>query len=202
MAHTTIMITVSSPSGTGKTTLCRRLLDDHPSLRYSVSTTTRAPRGAEVDGVDYHFVSDETFRAMIDAGAFVEWAPVHGHLYGTTHAAIEACRREGADLLFDVDYRGSWKIKQAYPETVTVLLLPPSMAELERRIRGRALDSDDQVALRLRNAREEIARFAQFDYIIVNDDVDAAYDRLESVYVAERCRGHRGAEAALRLIEP
>lgn len=195
-----LLISISSPSGTGKTTLCRRLLDAARSLRFSVSTTTRPRRGSEVDGQDYHFVTDDQFDQMVEAGEFVEWEEVHGHRYGTSRAEIERRREAGFGLLFDIDYRGSRRLKQAYPEAISLFLLPPSMAELERRIRGRGDVSEEQIQLRLNNAREEIRHHRQFDYIVVNDHVDRAFTDIEGIWRAERCRADRQAEAALRLL--
>lgn len=198
-----LLIALSSPSGTGKTTLCRRLLTDLPSLGFSISTTTRTPRPGEVDGVAYHFVTHEHFQSMIDEDAFVEWADVHGQRYGTTRDEIESRRLDGhgGSILFDVDYRGSRQIKAAYPEAINIFLLPPSMAELERRIRSRGTESEEQVELRLRNAKQEIEHSRQFDYIVVNDDLDSAYEKLKGIVLAEGCREALQRDATRALLE-
>ncbi len=200
MADPFLLLVISSPSGAGKTTLCRKLLAEFTTLRFSVSTTTRPKRPNETDGVDYHFVSRERFQELVDQGAFVEWAEVHGHRYGTSMDQIEVSRANRAGIVFDVDYQGSGKIKRAYPEAVTIFLLPPSMAELERRIKGRGVDSDEQVRLRLQNAVNEIKHFEDFDYIVVNDEIDKAYERLRSIVLAEGCRAPRQRQAALGLL--
>lgn len=198
-----VLLTISSPSGAGKSTLCQKLLADFPTFRFSVSTTTRSKREGEVDGIHYHFVKAEQFKAMVDAGEFVEWEEVHGHRYGTTHQEITSKPATGIEggILFDVDYRGSQQIKAAYPETLTVFILPPSMEELERRIRGRGTDAEAQIALRMGNARHEMEHFRQFEYIVINDDVDRAYERLRSIVLAEGCRRRWQEPAALRLLE-
>ena len=188
MTEPFVMIALASPSGTGKTTLCRRLRQEFQTLFFSVSTTTRAPRPTERDGEDYHFVDDQTFDRMVTEGAFVEWAEVHGHRYGTSHEEIARGRAAGRSLLFDVDWRGAMALKRAYPETVTVFLLPPSMEELERRIRGRGDVVEAEMRLRLANAREEIGQAHRFDYIVVNDVLERAYDQLRAIFVAARCR--------------
>lgn len=195
-----LLVVISSPSGAGKTTLCRRLLEEFPELRFSVSTTTRPRRGTEVDGKDYYFVSHERFREMIGAGDFVEWAEVHGNYYGTALDQIEVSRTTRGGIVFDVDYQGAAAIKRAYDEAVTIFLLPPSMPELERRIRQRATESEEQLRLRLENARREIEHFEEFDFIVVNDDLDDAYDQLRSVVRAARCRPAYRRHAALALI--
>jgi len=186
-----LLLVISSPSGAGKTTLCRRLLRELPSLRFSVSTTTRPIRPGEVDGVDYRFVTHGRFREMIEAEAFIEWAHVHGHLYGTARDQVESPPAGAGGILFDVDVQGAARIKSTYPEATTVFLLPPCMRELERRIRTRGTESDEQVGLRLANARGEIARFEEFEYLVVNDDLERGYDRLRSIVVAAGClTGH------------
>jgi guanylate kinase len=194
-----LLILVSSPSGAGKTTLCQRLLAEFPELHFSVSTTTRPMRGGEVDGVDYHFVDDAEFDRLVAANAFVEWAGVHGRRYGTTWAEVETRRSQGG-VLFDVDVQGARQIKSRYPETATILILPPSMEELERRIRGRGLDAEEQVVLRLANARREVESWPQFDFLVVNDDVDRAFDLMRSIVLAEASRREHRAEDALKLL--
>jgi guanylate kinase len=201
MIESSRLIIISSPSGAGKSTLCRKLLDENKDLRYSISTTTRAPRSSEADGVHYHFVSDERFKAMIAESAFAEWAEVHGRFYGTSHEEIRQSRASGTSLLLDIDIQGAAQIKAAYPDTITVFLLPPSMEELERRIRARGENTEAQIALRLRNATREIEHHAFFTYLVVNDDLEAAYDELRSIFIAEGCRTERRRDLAAALLE-
>jgi len=185
-----LLLILSAPSGTGKTTLARRLVAAHPGARFSVSYTTRAPRGEEKDGEDYHFVSAEKFREMAAQGAFVEWAQVHGHQYGTPRSAIDP----GAALVvFDIDVQGGEMIKRQHDDAVRALILPPSLAELERRLRARSTDDDATVRRRLHAAQIEIrlARAAGYEYWVVNDDLERAYGDLEAIVRAEGCKAGR-----------
>lgn len=186
-----LLLILSAPSGAGKTTLARRLLAAEPSALFSVSYTTRAPRGQERDGVDYCFVDEPAFRAMIAGGDFLEWASVHGHLYGTHRETVEAAR-QGKLVVLDIDVQGGNTIQRKHPEAVSVFILPPSMAELEHRLRGRKTDADDAIRKRLEAARAEIERgLATYDYVVVNDTVDGALQDLRAIVRAERCRsGH------------
>ena len=188
-----LLLILSAPSGTGKTTLARRLVAANPGAIFSVSYTTRAPRGAERDGADYHFVSEEKFEQMIAAGAFVEWARVHGHHYGTPRSVIAEAAARGALALFDIDVQGGEAIKKQHPEAVRALVLPPSLAELERRLRTRSTDDDATVRRRLHAAHLEIrlACSAGYEYWVVNDDLDRAYGDLEAIVRAEGCRAGR-----------
>jgi guanylate kinase len=185
-----LLLILSAPSGTGKTTLARRLVSAHPGALFSVSYTTRAPRAHEKDGVDYHFVSEEKFQQMIDAGEFVEWAHVHGHHYGTPRTSIENAK---GLVVFDIDVQGGETIKKKHPEAVRALILPPSLAELERRLRARSTDDDATVRRRLHAARIEIrlALAAGYEYWVVNDDLERAYGDLEAIVQAEGCRAGR-----------
>jgi guanylate kinase len=176
-------------------------MQEFEELTFSISTTTRAARAGEKNGRDYHFVSATKFDELIKAEAFAEWAPVHGNRYGTTKETIEAARHRGRNLLFDVDYQGAVNLRRAYPdETILCFVLPPSLAELERRIRGRGTESEEQVKLRLANAMQELEQFRSFDYLIVNDDLDQAYDSLHAVYVAEGCRQQRRTDLVPSLL--
>ncbi len=188
-----LLLILSAPSGTGKTTLARRLVAAHPGAVFSVSYTARAPRGGEKEGVDYHFVNEEKFQEMIAAGAFVEWAHVHGHHYGTPRTVIERVQRENVLAVFDIDVQGGEMIKKKHPEAVRALILPPSLAELERRLRARSTDDDATIRRRLHAARIEIrlARLAGYEYWVVNDDIDRAYGDLEAIVRAESCRAGR-----------
>ncbi len=173
---------MSAPSGTGKTTLCTRLLKRHPELRISISTTTRPMRGEEVDGVDYDFTTVEAFKELLAADAFVEWAEVHGKYYGTRISRIDELLDAGSDVLFDVDVQGAESLKRVYGDrAVTLMLMPPSMPELERRLRGRGTDEEETIRVRLGNSRDELARWRTFDHVVVNDDLDKALVDLEAV---------------------
>jgi guanylate kinase len=185
-----LLLILSAPSGTGKTTLARRLVAAHPGAVFSVSYTTRAPRGHEKDGVDYHFVSEERFQQMIGEGAFVEWAKVHGHHYGTPCSSVDDAK---GLVVFDIDVQGGETIKKQHPDAVRALILPPSLAELERRLRARSTDDDATVRRRLHAAQIEmrLARLAGYEYWVVNDDLDRAFGDLEAIVRAEGCRAGR-----------
>ncbi len=197
-----ILLIISSPSGAGKTTLTHRLLQEFPELRFSVSHTTRQPRANEVDGQDYHFVSETAFREVLDQDGFAEWAEVHGNLYGTSVAEIERARANGkAGLLFDVDYQGARQIKEKFPHATGVFILPPSMDELRRRLDGRGSDDQATRDRRFKKAREEIEHYPFFDYMIVNDDLQQALAELRGIVLAEGCRQWRVAAKAERLLK-
>jgi guanylate kinase len=184
----TVLLILSAPSGTGKTTLARRLVLAHPDAIFSVSYTTRAPRGKERDGVDYHFVDEARFARMVAEGAFLEHAEVHGHRYGTPRAVVNEARRRGALAVFDIDVQGGEAIRAQHPEAVRVLILPPSLEELERRLRSRSTDDDATVRRRLEAARREMLRARSYEYWVVNDDLERASGDLEAIVRAERCR--------------
>ena len=187
-----MLLVISSPSGAGKTTLARRLLADSPDLTLSVSATTRKPRPGERDGREYWFVAAEAFRQMAAADAFLEWAEVHEHAYGSPRAPIMAELGAGRDVLFDVDWQGAQAIARAAPEdTVRVFVLPPSMQILAERLHSRAQDAEDVIARRLGRARDEISHWREYDYVIVNDRVEEAYGQLCSIYRAERLKPRR-----------
>jgi len=197
-----LLLILSSPSGAGKTTLSRKLLARFPALRFSVSHTTRKPRGGEIHGSDYHFVTRTQFDTLVENDAFVEWAEVHGNRYGTALSEIDRARTEPdcAGMIFDVDHQGARQIRAKQPDSVAVFILPPSMTELHRRLRGRASESEEVVLRRFQAARIEISHYGLFDYLIVNDDVDTAFRHLEAVVLAERCRRLRRADLAERLL--
>jgi guanylate kinase len=197
-----LLVILSSPSGAGKTTLTRMLLERCPELRFSVSHTTRAPRANEVDGRDYHFVERARFVELADGDAFLEWAEVHGNLYGTSKAEIQRARATAgcAGMIFDIDYQGARQIRSKVDDVVSVFILPPSMAELERRLRGRASETEETLRRRYAIAEREIEHYALFDYVIVNDDVQRAFDELRSIAVAERARRQRRAPLAESLL--
>ena len=182
------LFVVSAPSGAGKTTLCREMRLRLSDLAYSVSVTTRAPRPGEVNGSDFSFVSDAEFRTLRDAGAFAEWAVVHGHFYGTPVRALETALAAGRDVLLDIDTQGAAQLRARYPEAVLVFIVAPSMAELAQRLRERKSDAARDIEHRLGRARDEVALWRQYDYLIVNRDLKEAVEQLEAIIVAERCR--------------
>jgi guanylate kinase len=185
------LVVVSAPSGAGKTTLCHEVRSLVPDLYYSVSYTTRTPRPGEVDGTDFHFVSEAEFVAMRNRDEFAEWATVHGHLYGTPARALEGALGRGLDVLLDIDTHGARQLRQRYPEAVSVFIMAPSMAELEARLRERKSDAAGEIERRLSRAREEIAAWRQYDYLIINRDVKEAVDQLATIIHAERWRTSR-----------
>jgi guanylate kinase len=197
-----LLLILSSPSGAGKTTLTRMLMERCPDLRFSVSHTTRKPRANEVDGRDYHFVDREAFLELIDRGAFLEWAEVHGNLYGTSTAEIDRARADVSctGMIFDIDYQGARQIRAKVADVTSAFILPPSMVELERRLRGRASETEDAVQRRFAVAKREIEHYALFDYVVVNDQVDRAFDELRSIVTAERARRGRRAGLAESLL--
>jgi guanylate kinase len=185
------LFVVSAPSGAGKTTLCRELRLRVPGLAYSISVTTRAPRPGEIDGIDFEFVNEPRFREMIAAGEFAEHAVVHGHLYGTRASTLERALAAGTDVLLDIDTQGAERLKAHAPEAVLIFIVAPSMKDLEQRLRERRSDNETDITRRLWRAREEIALWRRYDYLIVNRDVKEALDQLEAVVVAERTRTSR-----------
>ena len=190
---------VSSPSGAGKTTLTARMLAELSELRFSVSYTTRKPRQNEQNGREYHFVDRAEFLRLIEQGAFLEWAEVHGNLYGTGRA--ELTRNQNArGIIFDIDHQGARQIKSAAPDAVAVFILPPSMAILEQRLRGRASEDEETVQRRFGVALREIEHYGLFDYVLVNEDLEEATKQLVSIFRAEECRRHRAARHAERLL--
>jgi guanylate kinase len=196
-----LLLILSSPSGAGKTTLKSRILNEsHPELRFSVSHTTRQPRASEIDGREYHFVDRPTFLTMVADAQFAEWAEVHGNLYGTSLREIELARASHRGVVFDIDHQGARQIKAKMPDAISVFILPPSMKELERRLRSRASDDEATVQRRLMNARSEIDHYAFFDYLVVNDDLEKAHRTLDGIVVAERAHRSRNARAAERLL--
>jgi guanylate kinase len=184
---------VSAPSGAGKTSLVRALLDAHVGVRLSVSYTTRAPRPGEVDGRDYHFVSRDAFLAMRCAGEFLESAEVYGNLYGTSETWIRGAQAGGDDVLLEIDWQGAAQVRRVFPDAVTIFIAPPSIATLENRLKGRAQDAPEVIARRLSAAREDMSHAAEFAYIIVNDVFEDAVKDLTAVVRAERLRGARQA---------
>jgi guanylate kinase len=193
-------IVVSAPSGSGKSTVLRRVLDELDGIRFSVSHTTRPPRPGEREGVEYHFVERPAFEALRAEGALLEWAEVHGQLYGTARAEYEAAQREGVDLLMDLDVQGAAQVRLRIPEAVTVFILPPSFADLEQRLRGRGQDGEGAIRRRLEAAREEMDLFDSYDHTLINDRLESCVEDLKAVIRAARSRTRGMRQAARRIL--
>jgi guanylate kinase len=182
---------VAAPSGAGKTTLVNRLLQTDTQVRHSISFTTRAPRGDERDGREYHFIDVQRFLAMRERGEFAEWAEVHDNFYGTSRVWLEQRMQEGCDMLLEIDWQGAQQMRRQFPEAVTIFILPPSIAELERRLRARGSDSEDVIARRVAGALGEMRHVAEFDFVIINKDLDVALGELAAAINASRLRFSR-----------
>ncbi len=195
-----LLFIVSAPSGAGKTTLVERLVEQVPHLRMSRSYTSRSARDGETDGVDYNFVTRSKFEAMAAAGEFLEWAQVFGNLYGTGASDTETVLASGHDVVLVIDVQGARKMRARGIDTTTVFVMPPSMAVLEQRLRGRSKDSETEIQRRLQVARDEVAAFAEYDFVVVNDELTSAVDRLRSIVVAERSRLDRMQPSAERIV--
>jgi guanylate kinase len=185
------LVVVSAPSGAGKTTLCTEVRSMLPDLLYSVSYTTRAPRPGEAEGKDFHFVSVTAFRAMVERKEFAEWAVVHDNYYGTASRPLEAALDAGLDILLDIDTQGARQLRTRYPEAISVFIVAPSLAVLERRLSERKSDAPQEIARRMARAREEIAAWREYNYLIINRDLKEAVDQLAGIIQAERCRTGR-----------
>lgn len=186
------LLVLSAPSGGGKSAVLARLLETDPSITYSVSYTTRERRGHEQDGVDYHFVTLKKFNEMIEAEAFYEFANVHGHMYGTSAGAIDDALHKGKDVAMDIDVQGGLNIRKKRPQdSVLIFLMPPSMSILEERLRGRASDNEEAIRLRMKNAEREIEHWNSYDYMLVNEDLDATVAEVRKIVEAERARTTR-----------
>jgi guanylate kinase len=196
-----IILIISAPSGAGKTTLCRALMERFPTMKESISYTTRAPRAGEVHGDDYFFVSRKEFQHMIEVDAFAEWAEVHGNLYGTALATIDEARKNGIDLVLDIDCQGARRLKEQIERCVYVFILPPSMAELRRRLENRSSDAQEVIDLRIERAAEEIREARWYDYIIINDNFESAFEELSSIVVAHSRRTFRMLGQVAKLFD-
>jgi guanylate kinase len=189
IARRGIMLIVSSPSGAGKTTLTRNLLEQEENVSLSISVTTRERRASEIDGVHYHFISKRKFELMRDGGELLEWAEVHGNYYGTPREPVERALEEGRDILFDIDWQGTQQLyERMRDDVVSVFVLPPTAEELKARLERRAEDSPEIIARRLKNAAEEIPHWREYDYVLVNRDLDKSFARLRGILTAERLK--------------
>lgn len=198
------LIVISAPSGSGKSTLVRGLFDrllETPGLVFSVSHTTREPRAGEKDGTDYFFVSKAEFRAMAEAGGFLEYAEVYGNLYGTSREAVEAQLQAGQDVLLDIDVQGAMRVKQSLPSAILIFVLPPSFRVLRERLLKRGLDERDTIERRLRIARQEVVCYSKYDYVIVNEDIGRSLFELQSIISAARCTTDRRRERAEEIVK-
>ncbi len=195
-----LLLVVSSPSGAGKTTLCNMLRKEFPDIGFSVSYTTRTPRPGETDGIDYHFIDQPTFEEMVKQDLFAEWANVHGHLYGTSVAAVKQALEAGRAMIFDIDFQGGSQLKSKFPDAVMVFVLPPSMHVLAERLKKRATESMEKIAMRLNGAIKELTHYGSYEFLIVNNDLDTAFLELCSIYRASRCTQRRRGHMALELL--
>jgi guanylate kinase len=192
IARRGLMLVLSSPSGAGKTTLSRMLLDADRTVALSVSVTTRKQRPGEVDGRDYHFIDAARFEAMVKKGELLEWAQVFGNRYGTPRAPVEAALAQGRDVLFDIDWQGTQQLREkANRDLVSIFVLPPSIPDLEQRLRSRAQDSDEVIHGRMAKAADEMSHWAEYDYVVINRDVDRAFAEVRSILAAERLKRER-----------
>jgi len=186
-----LLFVVSAPSGGGKTTLCREVLKRVPDLAFSISHTTRRPRAGETEGENYFFISPQQFQDELDRGRMAEWTEIYGNRYGTSRQTIEELFARGCDVLFDIDEPGARQLTQAYPSVITVLVLPPSLPVLRRRLIERGTEEGETLERRLERAREEIQSMRWYDYVVINDTVAAAADQLRAIIIGERCRRNR-----------
>jgi guanylate kinase len=192
MTRRGLLLILSSPSGAGKSTLSQMLMSWDPTMRFSISATTRKPRPGEEDGREYYFRSRDDFKAMVASGEMLEHAEVFGNFYGSPRGPVEAAMQAGTDTLFDIDWQGGQQVKQAMRgDVVSIFILPPSIAELDRRLRNRAQDSDEVIAGRMAKSRDEISHWAEYDYVLVNDDLERTFESLKTILTAERLKRER-----------
>ena len=194
------LIVVSGPSGAGKSTILARVLEEMRNLRFSVSHTTRGPREGETEGVQYYFVDRATFEEMRSRRSFLEWAEVHGQLYGTSIVEYERAAQDGVDLLLDLDVQGAAQVRERFADAVSVFILPPSFTDLERRLRGRGAENEGNFLRRLQAAGEELTLYRQYDYAVINDDLDHSVELLKAVIRAARCRTSRVEPMARKIL--
>lgn len=186
-----VLYVISAPSGTGKTTLLKRIMGEFPEMKFSVSYTTRPPRPGEKERVDYHFVSRDEFQKMLKAGAFAEWTEVLGDYYGTPRAFLEGCLARDVDVILDIDTRGAEQIHKRYRDGVFIFILPPGIGDLRERLTRRGSESQEMIDLRLGKASKEIEKMDTYDYVVINDRIDDAVERIKAIIIAEKCRRHR-----------
>lgn len=179
---------ISAPSGTGKTTILKRVMGEFPEMKFSVSYTTRPPRPGEKEGVEYHFVSREEFKRMIQKGAFAEWTELLGNYYGTSKAFLDDCLARDLDVILDIDTQGADQIHKNYQDGVFIFILPPEIGDLKERLTRRGSESQEMIDLRLRNASKEIEKMGNYDYVVINDQIDGAVERIKAIIIAERCK--------------
>lgn len=201
-----IVFIISAPSGSGKSTLVDWLMSedikrDERRLQFSVSATTRQPRDGEVNGEHYQFMTREQFEKLRDEGDLLEWAEVFGNYYGTTREVLRQAEMAGRDLILDIDVQGARQLREKLQQAVTIFVLPPSREELEKRLRNRSSDSDEVIERRLSEAATEVLDYEKYDYVLINDDLDASFERLRGIILAERCRKHRTTESVEKILE-
>jgi guanylate kinase len=204
IARRGLMLVLSSPSGAGKTTLSRKLLDDDADVSLSVSVTTRPPRRGEVDGRDYNFIDEARFQGMVECGELLEWARVFDYHYGTPKGPVDDVLAQGHDVLFDIDWQGTQQLREkAANDLVSIFVLPPSIPDLERRLHTRAQDSDDVIRARMAKAADEMSHWAEYDYVVINNDIDTAFADLRAILAAERLKRERqiGLSAFVRDLQ-
>ena len=188
MAHEILLFIVSAPSGAGKTSLCREVINLVPDLHFSISCTTRPARQHEKNGIDYYFLQNDEFMRMVEEDRLIEWTKIYGNYYGTAKATVEECRKKRKDVIFDIDHAGAQRLKQSYKNSITIFILPPSHSELEERLTQRGTDSEEVIKTRLNKARHEIDQASWYQYQIVNDNFNDALAQLKEIIIAERLK--------------
>ena len=188
-----LIFIISAPSGAGKTTLLRRVMEELPGLRYSVSCTTRSPRGNERDGEDYHFISSSLFQRMVERNEFLEWAEVLGNRYGTARENMNILKSEGIDLILDIDTQGAKRVVEQIEPAILIYVLPPSLKSLQERLTKRGLDSSERIRFRLTNAKSDMEEARWYHYVILNDRIEETVEKLKAIIIAERCRKNKNA---------
>lgn len=189
--RTGMLLIISGPSGAGKGTLVKKLMDTDSSFRFSCSVTTRAPRAGEIEGVHYHFVTEEEYQRLVDENAFLEYATVHGHCYGTLRAPVEEMMANGLNVLLDIDTQGALHVMQNASDYVSVFILPPSFQDLRARLHNRSTDKPDEIERRLGNARQEVQKTDRYQYVVINDNLELAFSQLQAIVTAEKLRTNR-----------
>ena len=196
-----LVFIISAPSGSGKSTLVERLMEVDGNIAFSTSVTTRAPRKGDIEGESYEFLTRAEFIELRDRGELLEWAEVFGNFYGTSRKVLARAKEQGCDLILDIDVQGAAQLKEKLPDAVTIFILPPSREELATRLRNRSSDSDEVMERRLRDAGREVLNYEQYDYVLINDEVDKSFERLRGILLAERCRKHRARTGIQAILE-